>query len=149
MKKFVFVLVLLAGNFAHAHGDGHGPEREKKISKKEQAVRSNSLKLGIIESQVVQTILDGEKVPSDVLLVRCNLSDSVPCRGLSISLSGKNGEKLLTAHSGSDGWVGFQGLSPDATYEVKIESEKYRAVGATSSGTIHRLYAERFFTGTN
>ena len=143
MKQSLALLLLFSGSVAFAHGDSHGSEPAKKVTKSVGPTRMAAEKPGAIGPQMVQTILDGEKVPADVLLVRCNITESVPCRGLSISVSDSRGEKLATAHSGADGWVGFQGLLPSTAYELKIESSKYQANAMTSSGSIHRLSATR------
>lgn len=143
MSGFIAIAILIAGSLAHAHGDSHGGGTEKKHAPSQAPSRVAALKLGIIESQIIQTILDGEKVPSDVLLVHCNITESVPCRGLTISLSNLRGEKLLIGHSGGDGWVGFQGLNPIESYEIKVEGSKYEAVEVTGSGTIRRILAKR------
>lgn len=124
-----------------AHGESHGNDSEKN-EKKEQP-RFMLSKPAILEPFLVQTILDGDKVPADVILVRCNFTESTPCRGVSISLSDTEGKRVLIGHSGTDGWVGFQGLSKDSEYKVKIESTKYAAEMPARSGEIQRMAAAR------
>lgn len=124
-----------------AHGESHGDDSAKH-AKKEQP-RFTSVKPALLDPFIVQTILDGEKVPADIVLVRCNFTESAPCRGVSISISDTEGKRVLIGHSGTDGWVGFQGLSKGSEYKLRIESAKYAGESPVRSGEILRMSAAR------
>lgn len=135
------VFFLMMPRAVFAHGDSHGESSAK--PKKVESVRSTAPKPASIASLMIQTILDGSSVPSDVLLLRCNINESAPCRGMSISLSTTNGSHVVTGHSGLDGWVGFEGLSPSTEYKIKIEHAKYAGQYSARAGEVQRILASR------
>jgi hypothetical protein len=138
LVSMFFMVAPLTG---FAHGDSHD-ERPAKAQKVEQ-VRSTAAKPAAIASLMVQTILDGASVPADVLLLRCSINESAPCRGMSISLSNVDGTRIVTGHSGLDGWVGFEGLSAGTEYNVKIENAKYAGQYSARTGEVQRILASR------
>lgn len=142
LKSFLIgIFISILPGSLMAHGESHGNDARKQ-EKKDQP-RFAATKPAILEPFLVQTILDGDKVPADVILVRCNFTESTPCRGISISLSDTEGKRVLTGHSGTDGWVGFQGLNKDSQYKVKIESTRYAGELPARPGDIQRMAATR------
>jgi hypothetical protein len=138
---FVGILFFILPVSLMAHGDAPSTHSEKAV--KQAPSRFAATKPATLEPFLIQTILDGDRVPADVILVRCNFTESTPCRGVSISVSDTDGKRVLTGHSGTDGWVGFQGLSKDTEYKLKIESAKYAGELPARSGEIQRLSAAR------
>lgn len=144
---FVAIIFMIFPLLLMAHGESHGRSESVKPEQKE-VPRFASTKPAVIEPFLIQTILDGDKVPADVILVRCNFTESTPCRGVSVSISDTDGKRVVTGHSGTDGWVGFQGLSKDTEYRLKIESTKYAGESPARSGEIQRLSAARVESGS-
>lgn len=141
LKSILLTGLISLPGLAAAHGDTHAaPAAKQGVA---APVRASVSKPELLAPFMIQTILDGDHVPGDVLLVRCNFTESTPCRGISISLSDSAGTKVLVGHSGSDGWVGFQGLSKDLEYKVKIESAKYTGEFSVRAGAVERIAALR------
>ncbi|CAN5420547.1 hypothetical protein BH10BDE1_BH10BDE1_28280 [soil metagenome] len=140
-KILISAVLVLLPHAVFAHGDSHGGSSAK--AKKLEVVRSTATKPASIASLMIQTILDGASVPSDVLLLRCSINESAPCRGMSISLSSTAGSHIVTGHSGLDGWVGFEGLSPSTEYKIKIQSAKYGGEYSARAGEVQRILASR------
>lgn len=135
------ILILFSSSIVLAHGDAHGGSVPHKSVT--QPPRSTASKPALLAPFMIQTILDGDHVPEDVVLIKCNLTESTSCRGISISLSDAGGTRVLLGHSGVDGWVGFQGLSKELEYKIKIESAKYAGEVPVRPGVVHRISALR------
>lgn len=140
-KSFLLASFVLFPISAIAHGGAHEAAAPKKTTA--APPRATVPKPELLAPFMIQTILDGDHVPSDVLLVRCNFTESTPCRGISISLSDSEGHRVLLGHSGGDGWVGFQGLNKEMEYKVKIENAKYTGEFSLRAGGVQRIAALR------
>lgn len=143
MVKFIFLIMVLfiLPSSLMAHGDSPGGDDDKHAAKEQP--RLIVATPALLEPELLKKFATENKIPTDVLLVSCNLTESAVCRGVSISLSDKHGKRVLVGHSGSDGWIGFQGLKSDAEYKLKIESSKYAGETYGRPGLILRILAGR------
>lgn len=134
-----FMSILPMQSFAHGESHSEGTSKPKPV----EQVRLKAQKPMAMSPAEIQKLLDGSKVPTDVILLRCSITESAPCRGISVSVSNLDGSRIVASHSGSDGWLGFEGLAPVTEFRVKIEHSKYSGEYSARSGEIQRISAVR------
>ncbi len=141
----VAVLALFLSTFsesAFSHGGMEADQKPKKIVPETIVRRPKSTPALLSNEDFKHVIMDGNKVPEDVLLVFCTLS-TVSCRGIRLALLSSKGGQVLLANTGFSGAVGFQGLKAKDKYVVKIESEKYKGDIEAHAGKAWNLKGEK------
>jgi len=134
-------LVLLFSNIAHGHGDSHGGDEKKAHTATNVSIRSKPSSVRILSNAGISALGNLEKVPEDVAVVRCAL-DAYPCRGISIELLDAAKTVVAVGHSGTEGVIGFEGLSLEREYFVRIKAQKYSGEAALRAGSAIQLQAE-------
>lgn len=140
------VSILLCSNFAFSHGgdDGERAADEKKKKLPKTKYERIAPRLPTVASIAdLQMFGESKKIPADVLMVSCKISGLTLCRGIKLSLVNSIGEKLLTASTGTAGFVGFQGLDTDKVYTVAVEHERYSGSKLFQPGRLWEIIAER------
>lgn len=146
VATLILSFALLHPALSVAHGESHSEAKPKAIQVEQ--VRMKAAKPTAMAPAEIQRLLDGSKVPSDVILLRCSITESAPCRGISVSVSDLDGSKIVAGHSGTDGWLGFEGLPSAREFKIKIEHAKYAGQYSARAGEIHRISAVRNNTET-
>lgn len=91
----------------------------------------------------LEKFVAAKEIPPDVVTIHCKLNNFTNCRGVEISLYDLNGKPVARAHTGTTGFVGFEGLQPRTEYIAKIESDKYVGEANVRSGGSYALSGER------
>lgn len=132
----------LSPNTLLAHGGG-GPDMPKTKQKAPSAEsRLAPINPSVLNDSALKKIMIEDKNPNDVAVIKCTLSAYSNCRGLQVSLYDLNGKKLIAGNSGSEGYVGFEGLDRSQNYEVRIESKRYRGATTIAPGSMWNLNGE-------
>jgi hypothetical protein len=146
-KLAIFFIFLCVAMFqtveVHAHGGGGSEAPAKKETKATPGVRSApSLPNALNHAELIE-IMNQDKSPSDVAIVRCTLNEFASCRGLQVGLYDKNGKQISIGNTGGEGVVGFEGLKAGHEYEARIDAVKYKGSVAITPGAAWKLNADR------
>ncbi len=137
------ITLLLIVQPAFPHG-ADGVSEKKVMVKPPVSPRFVPKAPSIIAAADLKNIGDGHKsLPADVVMITCRISGVAACRGVRINLLNLNAEKIVTAHTGLGGAVGFQGLEETMQYQAEIEDPRYLGSKLVYSGNAVELIAER------
>lgn len=146
-KRAVFLSLLCATVFqaaeVRAHGGGGSEAPAKKEPKTTAETRSTPSLPNALNHAELSKIMNQDKSPSDVAIVRCTLNEFASCRGFQIALYDAKGKQISIGNTGGEGVVGFEGLSAGHEYEARIEAAKYKGSVVLSPGGAWKLNADR------
>lgn len=139
-KYLCLLFGLLPGEIASAHGVSEAPSKIPEPIISERSVPQSPR---TITNEDMRKLLSSVGVPKDILIVRCTLGKFASCRGLDISLHTSDGKRILTANTGTNGIVGFEGLPEDIHFVARIESSKYQGEVQGGSARVLTINGDR------
>ncbi len=141
MKQLFPLLCLAALSLpatAHIESDTSKFAVVKTIPKRSRAHTARAVKVSEIQEHLAQ-----DAISLGISIVRCQIGDYSPCRGLAVALIDSLGYELAVANSGESGFVAFEGLDLNNRYNVKIKHSSYEGSAALTAGEHSLLKVEK------